>query len=290
MIRYLSSTGEYHILVFSKTTTCAAAKAVSSLPSVTLLLNRASVGYDLPTFVAAAQRCPSVLICSSPSNSEGKEGVQWGARLVQSAASAGAKHLVFLAMDRERQQYSTDSKHIHGPSLSSVRQRPLTPMIDFIHTQSKAPMAWTIIRSPANSMSSSPTDSERSLTAAQFRNLAYYVNWVFANPDRSTGLDFVLPVAEPSGVSSFSPSDATRRRDSRVEGPAGQSSQNQAAAARPSPSRTGSSGAQHMSAGQAKAVQQWVAKTSPESKEDRGESDQDEEEDDEDDESGSESE
>lgn len=110
VIRYLSWTGEYHILVFSKSTTCPGAAAASSLPGVTLLLNRASSGYDLTTFVAAAQRCPSVLICSSPANTEGREGVQWGARLMQSAASAGAKHVVFLSMERERKQFSTDSK------------------------------------------------------------------------------------------------------------------------------------------------------------------------------------
>lgn len=110
IIRYLSSTGEYHILVFTKSTTCPGATAASSLPSVTLLLNRASSGYDLTTFAAAAQRCPSVLICSSPANTDGREGVQWGARLVQSAASAGAKHVVFLSMERERKQFSTDSR------------------------------------------------------------------------------------------------------------------------------------------------------------------------------------
>ena len=110
VIRYLSSTGNYHILIFTKSTTCAGATTASSLPGVTLLLNRASSGFDLPTFVAAAQRCPSILICSSIANSEGREGVQWGARLVQAAASAGAKHVIFLSMERERKQYSTDSK------------------------------------------------------------------------------------------------------------------------------------------------------------------------------------
>lgn len=109
VIRYLSSTGEYHILVFTKDTTSAVAKAVSSVPSVTLLLNRADTGYDLQTFTAAAQRCPSILICSTAANSEGREGVQWGARLVQAAASAGAKHVVYLSMERERKHYSTDS-------------------------------------------------------------------------------------------------------------------------------------------------------------------------------------
>lgn len=112
MVRYLSSTGEYHILIFTTDTTCAGAKAASALPSVTLLLNRATSGYDLQTFLAAAQRCPSVLICSNSTNSEGKEGVQWGARLVQTAASASVNHLVFLTMDQERKQYSTDSKRL----------------------------------------------------------------------------------------------------------------------------------------------------------------------------------
>lgn len=110
IIRYLSSTGEYHILVFSRNTTCSGATAASALPNVTLLLNRCGSGYDLSTFIAATQRCPSVLICSNAGNSESREGVQWGARLVQSAASAGAKHLVYLTAERERKQCSTDSE------------------------------------------------------------------------------------------------------------------------------------------------------------------------------------
>lgn len=110
IIRYLSSTGEYHVLVFTRSTTCPGAAAVNTLPNVTLLLNRATTGYDLQTFAAAVQRCPNVLLCSSASNSEGKEGVQWGARLVQTAVTAGAKHLVFVTMERTRKQCSTDSK------------------------------------------------------------------------------------------------------------------------------------------------------------------------------------
>lgn len=142
-------------------------------------------------------------------------------------------------------------------------------------------MAWTIIRSPTDSGSSScsqPVNSataERSLTPTQFRNLTYYVNWVFANPDRSTGLDFVLPIAEPSGVNSASAAEA-KRRDSRMEG----SSSQQASA-------SGSKvGAPQMDAGRAKAIQQWVARTSPQSKEQKEEG---EEEEDDEDESGSES-
>lgn len=118
IIRYLYFTGDYHILVFTRSTTCAGATAASSLPNVTLLLNRCSSGYDLSTFIAATQRCPSILICSSDSNSDSREGVQWGARLVQSAGSAGARHIVFLTMERERKQCSTDSKSPCTRSIS----------------------------------------------------------------------------------------------------------------------------------------------------------------------------
>lgn len=145
-------------------------------------------------------------------------------------------------------------------------------------------MSWTIIRSPPTDGSSSQPSSpgsERSLTPGQLRNLAYYVTWVFSNPDRSTGLDFNLPTAEPSGVGS---STDPIRRDSRCEATPPSSS----ASAISSASRTGSSGGAYLDAGRATAIQQWVAKTSPESvKEDE---DTDEEDDDEeDDSSGSES-
>lgn len=147
-----------------------------------------------------------------------------------------------------------------------------------MHSQSKSPTVWTIIRSPTNDSSSSQSSSvnndERSLTPTQFRNLAYYVNWVFANPDRSTGLDFVLPAGEPSGVGT------SERRNSRVE------SAGSASTARPAPSRTGSG--RYMDSGRANAIQQWVAKTNPDRKE-QSDGSEDEEEDSSDGESGSES-
>lgn len=260
MIRYLASTGEYHVLVFTKTTTCAGARAASSLPSVTLLLNRSSTGYDLSTFATAARRCPSILVCSSPANSEGKEGVQWGARLVQSASSAGVKHLVFLTMDLERRQCSTDGMRCRH--CAKVGDCILKMATDFLHSQNKAPMAWTIIRSPpsgAVSCQSSSLEAERCLTATQLRNLAYYVNWVFANPDHSTGLDFAVPTAEPSGVGI---STDGKRRDPRTESstpPVGPS--HKSGNFRPNT-------ASYMDAGRARAIRQWAARSSTATKKD----------------------
>lgn len=145
-------------------------------------------------------------------------------------------------------------------------------------------MAWTIIRSPANegsSSQSSNTESERSLTATQFRNLAYYVGWVFANPDRSTGLDFNLPTAEPSGIAT---SSDPKRRDLRPEtsttaGPSYQS----ASQIREVHQSTGANATGYMDAGRARAIQQWAAKSSTATKEesdDSGEDDEDEDDDD----------
>jgi len=110
IMRHLSATGDYHILVFTKCTTCPEAVAVNTLPGVTLLLNRATTGYDLQTFAAGAQRCPNVLICSGGFDPVGKEGVQWGAQLVQTAINADVKHLVFATTSRDRIQCILDSK------------------------------------------------------------------------------------------------------------------------------------------------------------------------------------
>lgn len=135
-------------------------------------------------------------------------------------------------------------------------------------------MSWTIIRSPPDIAPSSPSpqpqaSSERSLTAPQLRTLAHYVTWTFSHADRSTGLDFVLPAAESTATDS-------KRRDSRIEG----SRQNEGspASARPGgANRVGSVGPQggYMDAGRAKAIQQWVVKTSPERQEESEESDDD---------------
>ena len=184
---------------------------------------------------------------------------------------------------------------------SETRSKLLTSTADFMHSQGTSPLAWTIIRSPtttdrSSSSSSQSSGDERSLSTAQLRNLAYYVTRVFANADRSTGLDFVLPAAEPSGVST-----ETKRRDSRMENAAAAGSSTEkthsashqaskkSGSSRPSTSCTTSSGGSaYMDPGRAKQIQQWVAKTSPERREKSDESEKegedDEDEDDDDDE------
>ena len=289
IMRHLSATGEYHILVFTKCTTCPEAVAVNTLPSVTLLLNRATTGYDLQTFAAGAQRCPNVLICSSVSNAVGKEGVQWGAQLVQTAINADVKHLVFATTSRDRIQCSLDSKSKSiRESLAGPRVLTLFP-IDYLHSFRDSNMAWTIMRTPIPS--DAKVTDERALSASQLQTLAQYVSMAFSQTSCAAGKDFVITDAQSPAKDSCE----AKRRGSRVESGASTGTNDHIGGIKPHPDlkggtrgrqapsksstgtdrKTANSGtsrktsppqnvtsSQYLDSNRARAIQQWVTSTS----------------------------
>lgn len=144
-------------------------------------------------------------------------------------------------------------------------------------------MAWTVLRCSFPDASTSGSEKESSISTQRLRNLAYYVTWTFSHPERSSGLDFAIPTTtETNSANSTGTGEGSKRRDSRLESaasptrtqfrvegiapyPASQHSRGSSSTARPGASRTAPNAAQatYLDSGRARAIRQWVVKTSP---------------------------
>lgn len=209
LVRLLAPTQDYHLLVFTRSDTSKMSLQLKQLPNVEIVVNPAKHGYDPDAFLAAAERSQFVFV-----NTDGFElGEQaetfWGIRLFELSRKANVQHLIYSGLDYASRDSGFD------PSLYVGHYEGKARVQQFMHSQSKSPMAWTIIRSGpyienlwqlfAPTIEADGTYAfqlplgKGAIPFIDLDDLAGYVYWVLRNPDKSNGLDLGVATVHASG-------------------------------------------------------------------------------------------
>jgi len=99
VIRQLSSTNEYHILVLTRNKTSPKAVKIGQLPNVELVVNKASHGYHGPSVEAAASRSDFIFVNTDGFELGEQADTYWGIRLFELASKSNVKHLIYSGLD-----------------------------------------------------------------------------------------------------------------------------------------------------------------------------------------------
>ena len=114
VVRFLSSTGQYHILALTRNTTSSQAQALASLPNVKLTSNSAASGYDTEAFLRAASTCDYVFVNTDGFVLGEQAETFWGIRLFELAVRAGVRHLIYSGLDYAGKATGYDPRYYAG--------------------------------------------------------------------------------------------------------------------------------------------------------------------------------
>lgn len=127
VVKYLSSTGQFKLLVLTRSTTSAAAQEIAHLPNVELIESHASFGYDADAFFKAAQRSDYAFINTDGFALGEQAETYWGIRLFELSARAGVKHLIWSGLDYNGRKSGYDPTlyvgHYEGKARVQGEQR-----------------------------------------------------------------------------------------------------------------------------------------------------------------------
>jgi uncharacterized protein YbjT (DUF2867 family) len=99
IVRFLSSTNQYHLLILTRNTTSDSALKLAALANVELVANNTANGYDVESILSAASRLEFVFINTDGFALGEQAEVYWGVRLFELARKAGVKHLIYSGLD-----------------------------------------------------------------------------------------------------------------------------------------------------------------------------------------------
>ncbi len=116
VVRYLSSTGRYHILAQTRSKTIPGAVALAGMANVELVDNGAGKagGYDMEAFSAAARRADAVFVNTDGFTLGEQAETYWGIRLFELAAGSGVKQFVYSGLDYNYKKSGYDSRYYVG--------------------------------------------------------------------------------------------------------------------------------------------------------------------------------
>ena len=135
VIRQLSSTNEYHILVLTRNTTSAKAKTIRQLPNVELIDNKASHGYDRPSVEAAASRSDFIFVNTDGFELGEQADTYWGIRLFELASKSKVKHLIYSGLDYNGKESGFDPKFYVGHYEGKARVQGMHHRFDIEESQ-----------------------------------------------------------------------------------------------------------------------------------------------------------
>lgn len=205
----LLSAKQYHLLVFTRSKTSTTSLRLAALPNVEIVVNPARQGYDVDAFLAAASRSHFVFVNTDGFELGEQAETYWGIRLFELSRKANVKHLIYSGLDYASRDSGFD------PSLYVGHYEGKARVQQFMQSQPKSPMAWTIIRSGpyienlwqlmAPTINASGTYVFRlplgngAIPFIYLNDLAGYVHWALSNPEQSNGLDLGVATVHASG-------------------------------------------------------------------------------------------
>jgi hypothetical protein len=99
IVRVLSATNRYDLLVLTRDVTSNRAKALAEMPNVEVIDSESEHGYNLPVVSKAASRADAVF-CNTDGFALGEMAeTYWGIRLYEVSARAGVKHFIYSGLD-----------------------------------------------------------------------------------------------------------------------------------------------------------------------------------------------
>ncbi|KAF2160639.1 hypothetical protein M409DRAFT_37678 [Zasmidium cellare ATCC 36951] len=120
VVRVLASTGDFGIILFTRSTDSSQCQELLKLPNVEAAINPAPQGYDLGAFEAAARRSYGVFL-NTDGFALGEEAeTYWGIRLYETAVKARVQQVVYSGLDDHFRNSGYDPKsyvgHFQGKS------------------------------------------------------------------------------------------------------------------------------------------------------------------------------
>src|SRR3569833_854041 len=92
VVKYLSSTGKYHILAMVRDMRSGRSKHLESLPEVELVANNTAHAFDADAYVSAAKRSDLVFVNTDGFSLGEQAETYWGIRFFELAVGADVKH------------------------------------------------------------------------------------------------------------------------------------------------------------------------------------------------------
>lgn len=135
LINLLSRTGEYHLLVFTRSATSSTSVRLAALPNVEIVINSAGHGYDVDAFLAAASR--SQFVCVNTDGFELGEQTEtyWGIRLFELSRKANVQHLIYSGLDYASRDSGFDPSLYVGHYEGKARVQRKFPMHSSRHPE-----------------------------------------------------------------------------------------------------------------------------------------------------------
>lgn len=207
VVRYLSSTGQYAVRAQTRNVESAPAKELGALPNVTLVTG----GYDDVSLTAALEDMEYVFVNTDGFSIGQQAETYWGIRIFELARRAGANHLVYSGLDYVGPKTNFDPKYEVGHYLGKAY------VAEYMKAQPTSPMNWSVIRSGPymeslfdNMKPRTNEDSTQFIFTLPLgdgkvpfivlSDFARYVDWLFAHPEQSTGLDLHVSSAHATGA------------------------------------------------------------------------------------------
>ena len=114
VVNLLSSSGQCHLLILARNINSPTAMKLQALPNVELVANVADNGYDITTFLAAAQRSDFVFVNTDGFALGEQAETYWGIRLFELSSKAKVKHVIYSGLDYNGKESGFDPKFYVG--------------------------------------------------------------------------------------------------------------------------------------------------------------------------------
>ena len=114
VVNLLSSSGQCHLLIQARNINSPTAMKLQALPNVELVANVADNGYDITTFLAAAQRSDFVFVNTDGFALGEQAETYWGIRLFELSSKAKMKHVIYSGLDYNGKESGFDPKFYVG--------------------------------------------------------------------------------------------------------------------------------------------------------------------------------
>jgi uncharacterized protein YbjT (DUF2867 family) len=206
IVRHLSSTNQYNILVQTRNPDSPAAQELHALPHVSLIAG----GYSDASLTAALTDQDYLFVNTDGFAIGQLAETYWGIRIFELAARAGIKHLLYSGLDYLGPRTNYNPKYEVGHYLGKAH------VGEYMKSQATSPMRWTILNSgpyieslhdnlkPRASADGTEVTFSLALGSGAIPfialpDFARYVDWVFAHPAESTGLTLEIATVHASG-------------------------------------------------------------------------------------------
>lgn len=202
IVKALSSDTSNTIRVFTRSTSSANAKLLSTIPNVSLHIGSSTSEADLR---AAFKDITHVFVNLNSFVLGQKAETYWGIRIFEIAVESGVKHYVWSSLDSALRESGYDEAVRCGHYEGKAR------VADWMRAQPQKPMAWSVLTTGpyAEMLNETQRPHQDANGAFVFRaplgdgavpyihldDLGLYAKWIFDHPSESVGFELKIATA-----------------------------------------------------------------------------------------------